>query len=125
MLRYVTAVLLVLSTVAHARGPNPPAVGDAREPSAPLIRDSKFQDAYLSNFVRSCLQSHQARKTKVLSETLIRELCDCGARESAELLNERDAVLMAGAKKMPKTIEHKLDQVLDVCVKRLISSDKP
>ena len=42
---------------------------------------------------------------------------------TADLLNTQDVELMAGGK-MPKTVEQKLDQTLDVCVKRMFSSDK-
>jgi hypothetical protein len=124
MKRCITALLLVLSTFAHAREPNRPAVRDARESSPPIVRDSDFQSAFVSGFTKSCVKGQLGKPgNKLLSEKLITDICDCSARGTADLLNTQDVELMAGGK-MPKTVEQKLDQALDVRVKRMFSSDK-
>jgi hypothetical protein len=124
MKRCITALLLVLSTFAHAREPNRPAVRGAPESSPPMVRDSDFQSAFVSGFTKSCVKGLMGKPgNKLLSEKLITDTCDCSARETADLLNTQDVELMAGGK-MPKTVEQKLDQALDVCVKRMFSSDK-
>jgi hypothetical protein len=124
MTRYITALLLVLSTFAHAREANRPVVRDARESSPPVVRDGDFQSGFVSGFTKSCVKTQVGKPgNKLLSEKLITDICDCSARETADLLNTKDVELMVGGK-MPKTVEQKLDQALDVCVKRMFSSDK-
>jgi hypothetical protein len=123
MKRCMTALLLVLSTFAHAREANRPVVRDARE-SPPIVRDSDFQSEFVSGFTKSCVKTQVGKPgNKLLSEKVITDICDCSARETADLLNTKDVELMVGGK-MPKTVEQKLDQALDVCVKRMFSSDK-
>ncbi len=60
---------------------------------------------------------------ELLSEKLITEICNCGARETIVLLNKQDVELMVRGK-TPKTMDQKLDRAIDVCVKRMSSDDK-
>ncbi len=120
MLRYTTVLLLVLSTFAHAREANRPVVRDARESSSP----QDFESGFVSGFTKSCVQTQVGKPgNKLLSEKLITEICDCGARETVVLLNRQDVELIVRGKSS-KTMEQKLDKAIDVCVKRMSSDDK-
>jgi|ERR1700722_8366428 hypothetical protein len=113
MMRYVAATLLVFSTLAHAR-----------ESNSPLIRDSAPQDPFVSGFVKSCVKEGlKKRESKLISDNLIRKICDCSARETFDLLNAQDVDLMVGGK-MPKTIEQKLDKAMDICVQRMFPTSE-
>jgi hypothetical protein len=120
MLRYTTVLLLVLSTFAHAREANRPVARDARESNSP----QDFESGFVSGFTKTCVQSQVGKPgNKLLSEKLITEICDCGARETVGLLNRQDVELIFRGK-TPKTIDQKLDQAMDVCLKRMSSDDK-
>jgi hypothetical protein len=124
MFRYTTALLLVLSTLAHAREPNRPLVRDSGESNPPLVRDGGFESGFVSGFTQSCVKTQVGKPgNRLLSEKLITEICDCGARETVDLLNAQDVELMVRGK-TPKTVEQKLDRAMDVCVKRMFPADK-
>jgi hypothetical protein len=108
MKRYVVAAFLVFSTLAHAR-----------ESSSPLVRDSAPQDPFVSGFVKSCVKGAlKKRSSKLISDNLIKKICDCSAREAFDLLNAQDVDLMVGGK-VPKIVEQKVDKAMDICVERM------
>ncbi len=120
MLRYTTVLFLVLSTFAQAREANRPVARDARESAAP----QDFESGFVSGFTKTCVQGQVGRPgNELLSEKLITEICNCGARETIVLLNKQDVELMVRGK-TPKTMDQKLDRAIDVCVKRMSSDDK-
>jgi hypothetical protein len=114
MMRYITAILLLSSSLAYARAPSSPVVRE----SPPASRDSSFDDGFVSGFSKACVSTQLKKPSKLLSENVVRKICDCSARESFDLLNAQDVELMVGGK-MPKVVQQKFDKALDVCIQRI------